>query len=87
MTNKADRAAQRARAAKRRRTWTITRFSSLAEAKDAECRAWAKLPAHLKMLTISELTTAAYAMASIPIVPIKRTPGILMFEPRHAADD
>lgn len=64
----------RARAERRRATWTITRYRSLDEMKAAEYRYWARQPAHVVMAAASELSAEAYAMKGIGIRGIRRSP-------------
>jgi hypothetical protein len=61
-----------ARAAERRRTWTMTRYASLDDMKTAEYRFWATQPVHVKVATISEMTTEAYAMKGIHVRRLQR---------------
>jgi hypothetical protein len=46
----------RARAERRRATWTITRYNSLDEMKAAEYAYWAQQPTHVVMTAVSELS-------------------------------
>ncbi|HRD74855.1 MAG TPA: hypothetical protein PK264_02785 [Hyphomicrobiaceae bacterium] len=62
----------RARAAERRRTWTMTRYASLDAMKDAEYRSWATLPDAVKFSTISEVSATAFAMKGIHVQRLPR---------------
>jgi hypothetical protein len=55
----------RARAARRRATWTITRYRSLDEMKAAEYAYWAQQPAHVVMSATAELSALAYGLTGI----------------------
>jgi hypothetical protein len=65
-------AAFRARAERRRATWTITRYRSLDEMKAAEYAFWAQQPAHVVMAAVSELSAEAYAMKGIHVSRLQR---------------
>lgn len=62
----------RARAARRRATWTITRFTELDAMKDAEYAYWATQPTHVVMTAVSEMSAAAHAMEGIHVRRISR---------------
>jgi hypothetical protein len=62
----------RARAERRRATWTITRYRDLEQMKAAEYAFWAQQPTHVVMATISEMTTEAYAMKGIHVSRLQR---------------
>jgi hypothetical protein len=63
----------RARAERRRATWTITRYRSLDEMKAAEYVFWARQPTHVVMTAVSELSADAYAMKGIHVSRLQRT--------------
>jgi hypothetical protein len=62
----------RARAATRRRTWSITRHAGLDAMKAAEYRSWASLPDPVKFATISDVSAAAFAMKGIHVQRLPR---------------
>ena len=62
-----------ARAEQRRRTWEIRRYASFDDFKINEYRYWATQPIHVKVNTIAEMTTEAYAMKGIHVRRIQRT--------------
>lgn len=62
----------KARAEHRRRTWEIRRYSSFDDFKRNEYRYWATQPTHVKVNTVSEMSTEAYAMKGIHVRRIQR---------------
>jgi hypothetical protein len=62
----------KARAAKRRRTWTMTRHPSLDSMKDEEYRAWAKLSDQAKFEAISKVSEAAFALKGLHVRRLRR---------------
>ena len=62
----------RARAEQRRRTWSITRYSSLDAMKTAEYRSWNSLPDPVKFATISEVSATAFALKGIHVQRLRR---------------
>jgi hypothetical protein len=62
----------RARAEKRRATWTIDRYRDLDAIKAAEYAFWASQPTHAVMAAVSEITAAAYAMKGIHVSRLHR---------------
>jgi hypothetical protein len=64
----------RARAERRRATWTITRHRSLDEMKAAEYAFWAQQPTHVVMTAVSELSAELYAMKGIHVSRLQRAP-------------
>jgi hypothetical protein len=65
-------AAFRARAKRRRATWTITRYTRLDEMKTAEYAFWAQQPTHVVMTAVSELSAEQYAMKGIHVSQLQR---------------
>lgn len=61
-----------ARAEARRRTWSITRYSSLDAMKSAEYRSWATLADPVKFVTISEVSSTAFALKGIYVQRLHR---------------
>jgi hypothetical protein len=62
----------RARAERRRATWTITRYRSLDEMKAAEYAFWARQPTHAVMTAVSELSAELYAMKGVHVSRLQR---------------
>jgi hypothetical protein len=62
----------RARAERRRATWTITRYRSLDEMKAAEYAFWARQPTHVVMAAVCELSAECYAMKGIHVSRLQR---------------
>ena len=62
----------KARAAERRRTWRVTRYTNFEHIKRDEYRAWATMSDAEKFATISEITTAAYALKGIHVRRLPR---------------
>lgn len=62
----------RARAEKRRATWTIARYPDPGAIKAAEYAFWASQPAHAVTAAVSEITAAAYAMKGIHVSRLHR---------------
>jgi hypothetical protein len=62
----------RARAGRRRATWTITRYRSFDEMKAAEYAFWAQQPTHAVMTAVSELSAELYAMKGIHVSRLRR---------------
>jgi hypothetical protein len=67
-----DTAEFRARAAERRRAWTMTRYGSHDAMKDAEYRAWAQLSDQAKFAAISEVSATAFALKGIHVQGLPR---------------
>ena len=65
-------AAFKARAEQRRRTWEVRRYAGFEDFKKNEYRYWATQPVHVKVNTISEMTTEAYAMKGLHVRRIQR---------------
>lgn len=65
-------AAFKARAADRRRTWHVTRYTNFDHIKRDEYRTWATMSDAAKFATISEITTAAYALKGIHVRRLPR---------------
>ena len=63
----------RANAARRRATWTMTRYTSLDEMKADEYRYWQSQPAHVRIAAISELTMEQYALKGQHVRRLQRT--------------
>ena len=63
----------RANAARRRATWTMTRYTDFAQAKAAEYAYWQSQPAHVILASAAELTAEAYAAKGSDFVRSKRT--------------
>lgn len=61
-----------ARAAERRRTWSMTRYSSLDAMKAAEYRSWAQLSDTAKFAAISEVSAAAFALKGTHVQRLHR---------------
>lgn len=61
-----------ARAAERRRTWSMERLASLDAMKEAEYLAWAALSDRDKFAAISELSAAAFAMKGVHVQRLPR---------------
>jgi hypothetical protein len=62
----------RARAERRRATWTTTRYRSLDEMKVAEYAFWAQQPTHVVMAAVSELSAELYAMKGVHVSRLQR---------------
>jgi hypothetical protein len=62
----------RARAERRRATWTITRYRSHDEMKAAEYAFWAQQPTHVVMTAVSELSAELYAMKGVHVSRLQR---------------
>ena len=67
-----DDAAFRARAERRRATWTLTRYHDLNQMKADEYAFWATQPTHVVMAAIAEMTADAYAMKGIHVSRLQR---------------
>ena len=63
----------RANAARRRATWTMTRYTDFAQIKADEYAYWQSQPAHVRIAAISELTTEQYAMKGQYVRRLQRT--------------
>lgn len=63
----------RARAERRRATWSLSCHHDLDAAKDAEYAYWAIQPTHVVMATVVEMTAAAYAMKGIHVSRLQRS--------------
>jgi hypothetical protein len=64
----------RARAERRRATWTITRYRDLDEMKAAEYAFWARQPTHVVMTAVSELSAELYTMKGVHVSRLQRAP-------------
>jgi hypothetical protein len=62
----------RANAARRRATWTITRYTDPAQTKAAEYAYWQSQPAHVILAAAAELTAQAYAAKGIDVSRLQR---------------
>ena len=62
----------RARAAERRRTWYMTRYTNFDDIKRDEYRTWAAMPDDVKFAAISEITTSAYAIKGVHVRRLSR---------------
>ena len=62
----------RANAARRRATWTITRYTDLAQAKTAEYAYWQSQPPHVILAAAAEITAQAYAAKGIDVSRLQR---------------
>ncbi len=62
----------RARAERRRATWSITRYRHLDAMKVAEYAYWATQPTHAVMAAVSEMTAEAYAMKGVHVSRLQR---------------
>lgn len=63
----------KARAAHRRATWSIRRYTDLDEMKADEYRYWQSRPGHERIAAVSELTTEQYAMKGQHVSRLQRT--------------
>jgi hypothetical protein len=63
----------RARAERRRATWTINRYRSLDEMKRDEYRYWVRRPGHERLAAGAELSRLAYAMKGEDVQELRRT--------------
>jgi hypothetical protein len=63
----------RARAERRRATWTITRYRSLDEMKRDEYRYWVRRPGHERLAAGAELSRLTYAMKGDNVQEFRRT--------------
>jgi hypothetical protein len=61
----------RARAERRRATWTITRYRNPDEMKAAEYRYWAGRPAYERLAAVAELSREAYAMKGVHVQELR----------------
>ena len=68
----------RARAERRRATWSLTRYHDLEAMKTDEYAYWATQPTHVVMRAIAEMTADAYAMKGIDVSRLQR--------PHHAPE-
>ena len=62
----------RANAARRRATWTMTRYTDFAQIKADEYAYWQSQPAHVILAAATELTVMAYAAKGIHVSRIQR---------------
>jgi hypothetical protein len=72
MTQSTETADFKARAAARRKTWTLQRFESFEDMKRAQYHFWASQPTHVKVKAISDLTTEAFAIKGIHVRRLQR---------------
>lgn len=63
----------RARAERRRATWSMTCYHDLNQMKADEYRYWQSQPGHLRIAAISELTAEQYAMKGQHVRRLQRT--------------
>jgi hypothetical protein len=63
----------RARAERRRATWTIVRYRSLDDMKADEYRYWARRPGHERLAAGAELSRLGYAMKGEDVQDLRRT--------------
>lgn len=62
----------RARAERRRATWSLTVYTDLNQMKADEYAYWATQPTHVVMATVAEMTADAYAMKGIHVSRLQR---------------
>ena len=62
----------KARAAERRKTWRVTRYTNFDDIKRDEYREWATMSDAAKFAAISEITTAAFALKGIHVRRLPR---------------
>ena len=63
----------RARAERRRATWSMTAYKDLNQMKADEYAYWQSQPGHARIAAISELTTEQYAMKGQHVRRLQRT--------------
>lgn len=63
----------KARAAQRRATWTIRRFTHLDQVKAEEYAYWQSQPVHARLAAGMELAVEGYAMKGVHVSRLQRT--------------